>query len=363
VNGVTHTYYYHCGLRIAMREGNTLYWLLTDHLGSTSMIVAATDSLTGELRYEAYGQTRDGSGITYTTKYRFTGQREEGAIGLYFYNARWYDPALGRFAQADTIVPDAGNPQALNRYSYVRNNPLRYVDRTGHYTYEDDPRESSHFWDALVRSRYPWTHPNYAQKTIGDRELLSTAAVVVGAAPALALGPVIIETGVGLLETVLGWALSHPLEATFIKAVAEEGFEAGATGTPFSPRNVALDLLTQVGDDLTPRAGMQVYRVWGSDPDDPYMPGAGPWGRSWTPVDPSTVPSYRDAAGLPGGAASGAYNTGRFVSVGVINDASGIQARTALSLDGQPGGLTEFVIPCPMTQITLLGVYGLNPPY
>ncbi len=40
--------------------------------------------------------------------------------------------ALGRFAQADTIVPQALNPQDLNRYSYVRNNPLRYVDPGGH---------------------------------------------------------------------------------------------------------------------------------------------------------------------------------------------------------------------------------------
>jgi len=51
---------------------------------------------------------------------------------LYDYGARFYDPALGRFISADTVVPGAGNPQALNRYAYVRNNPLRYTDPTGH---------------------------------------------------------------------------------------------------------------------------------------------------------------------------------------------------------------------------------------
>jgi len=71
--------------------------------------------------------------------YRFTGQREEATTGLYFYNARYYDPALGRFAQPDTLVPDPGNPQALNRYTYVTNNPLKYTDPTGHYiSLEDD---------------------------------------------------------------------------------------------------------------------------------------------------------------------------------------------------------------------------------
>ena len=57
---------------------------------------------------------------------------------MYFYNARYYDPALGRFISADTIVPQPGNPQSLNRYSYAANNPLRFVDPSGHYECEDD---------------------------------------------------------------------------------------------------------------------------------------------------------------------------------------------------------------------------------
>jgi hypothetical protein len=46
--------------------------------------------------------------------------------------ARWYDPALGRWISPDTIVPDSKNPQNLNRYLYVNNNPVRYTDPTGH---------------------------------------------------------------------------------------------------------------------------------------------------------------------------------------------------------------------------------------
>ena len=84
-----------------------------------------------EVRYKAWGETRFTSGNTPTT-YRFTGQREEQSLGLYFYNARWYDPALGRFIQADTIVPRPGNSQAWDRYSYVSNNPLKYIDPSGH---------------------------------------------------------------------------------------------------------------------------------------------------------------------------------------------------------------------------------------
>lgn len=52
---------------------------------------------------------------------------------MYDYRARFYDPVLGRFLQPDPLVPELGNSQALNRYAYVYNNPLRYRDSTGHW--------------------------------------------------------------------------------------------------------------------------------------------------------------------------------------------------------------------------------------
>ena len=80
-------------------------------------------------------------GVT-PTKYTFTGQYDYmGDFGLMFFNARWVDPALGRFAQADSIVPGPGNPQAWDRYSYSFNNPVRYTDPSGHWT--DDQLEDT----------------------------------------------------------------------------------------------------------------------------------------------------------------------------------------------------------------------------
>jgi hypothetical protein len=54
-----------------------------------------------------------------------------------YYRARYYHPALGRFVSADTIVPDPANSQSLNRYAYVLNNPLRYVDPSGYFPTEE----------------------------------------------------------------------------------------------------------------------------------------------------------------------------------------------------------------------------------
>ena len=77
-----------------------------------------------------WGETRFG-GVG--TEYQYTGQYRQSAIGLDYYNARWYDPVLGRFAQADSIIPEASQGvQAWDRYAYVNNNPLRYNDPNGH---------------------------------------------------------------------------------------------------------------------------------------------------------------------------------------------------------------------------------------
>jgi hypothetical protein len=68
-------------------------------------------------------------------------------------------PSLGRFASADTLVPDPTNPQAYNRYSYVVNNPLKYIDPTGHChnNYEEGSNDLSyclHLVSQLEAERY-----------------------------------------------------------------------------------------------------------------------------------------------------------------------------------------------------------------
>jgi len=83
------------------------------------------------VRYLPYGGIRVQVGEM-PTALGFTGQRLDAGVGLLYYRARYYDPVLGRFIQPDTVLPDPSDPQGLNRYGYVRNNPLRFTDPTGH---------------------------------------------------------------------------------------------------------------------------------------------------------------------------------------------------------------------------------------
>lgn len=102
----------------------------------TSLTYRADTAATVTQLYKPWGETRYSSG-TLPTDYTYTGQYSHtDDFGLMYYNARWYDPALGRMAQADTIVPGAGNPMAWDRYSYAGNNPMRYTDPSGHWYYD-----------------------------------------------------------------------------------------------------------------------------------------------------------------------------------------------------------------------------------
>jgi hypothetical protein len=69
------TCYYAGGVRVAMRNGSTLYFLLGDHLGSTSITATSSGEFYSELRYMPWGGNRYTNGMTPTT-FRYTGQRE-----------------------------------------------------------------------------------------------------------------------------------------------------------------------------------------------------------------------------------------------------------------------------------------------
>jgi len=80
---------------------------------------------------------------TLPTRYTYTGQYSYmddpatdlggAGFGLMFYNARWYDPVLGRFNQPDTLIPEqTQGTQAWDRFAYTNNNPVKFSDPTGH---------------------------------------------------------------------------------------------------------------------------------------------------------------------------------------------------------------------------------------
>ncbi len=125
-------YVYAAGRLVAFKQAGTVHYVLADHLGSTMLQLSASGAVEKRMRYSAFGQARDSAAGLLTDR-RFTGQRLDTAVDLYDYGAREYDQTSARFTQPDSASPGIGTPQSLNRYSYVLNNPLRYVDPTGNW--------------------------------------------------------------------------------------------------------------------------------------------------------------------------------------------------------------------------------------
>ncbi|MBI2045690.1 RHS repeat-associated core domain-containing protein [Candidatus Pacearchaeota archaeon] len=107
-------------------DGNEKFYI-NDNLGSGSVVLDENGNKISEDSYFAFGVEKTASE---EAKFKYTGKELDDS-GLYYYGARYYDPASGRFTSPDPISGSIENPQSLNKYSYVLNNPNKFVDPTG----------------------------------------------------------------------------------------------------------------------------------------------------------------------------------------------------------------------------------------
>jgi RHS repeat-associated protein len=108
-------------------------WYHTDSLGSVLARTDVTGSVlpaAARLDYGPWGEQLSVSGQAGDRQYN--GRVFDPGTGFHDYGARMYWPQIGRFISADSVMGSPGNPMTLNRYSYVLNNPYKYVDPSGH---------------------------------------------------------------------------------------------------------------------------------------------------------------------------------------------------------------------------------------
>jgi RHS repeat-associated protein len=125
----TRKYVYGLGLAYAV-AGSAIEVYHTDHLGSVRALTDASGTAVATYRTDEWGVPVSSSGSS-NQPFGFTGEPRD-ASGLSYLRSRYYDPNLGRFLSRDTWVGGFSAPQSLNRYAYVRNNPVRYADPSGH---------------------------------------------------------------------------------------------------------------------------------------------------------------------------------------------------------------------------------------
>jgi RHS repeat-associated protein len=218
----------------------------------------------------------------------FTGQRFEAPVGLYDYGARWYHPELGRFLTPDSFVPDALDSQSLNRYAYVRNNPINRIDPDGNqdfsigFTYEmpdelwwDDPNGTNRF---IFTGLLPAV-------TVGPLVSLlppAWAGTLGGAATAYGFGSLYHVSDDQAAEPIIGplwneWGMTREGAGLMLGAVG--GLSAyGSTRLSAVPQSTAAEQsLLQRTLSGTGRAGWRVG-------DDIYTPTASGKAPAWSTV-------------------------------------------------------------------------------
>lgn len=121
------------GIQIVAKEnsvGSISYYLNNAH-GDVSKIVNDNGEVLNSYEYDAFGNTSN-----YTEKiqnrFQYAGEQYDKVTGQYYLRARFYDPTIGRFVTEDTYRGQLNDTMSLNLYTYCQNNPIIYIDPSGH---------------------------------------------------------------------------------------------------------------------------------------------------------------------------------------------------------------------------------------
>lgn len=107
-----------------------------DHLGSSNMITDSNGVVIESTEFYPFGRPRHEERTGVESAYKYTGKELDKESGLMYYEARYYEPVVGRFASVDPLAEGVrsewlGSPQKYNSYSFVQNRPMVLIDPSG----------------------------------------------------------------------------------------------------------------------------------------------------------------------------------------------------------------------------------------
>ncbi|MDM7890087.1 DUF6531 domain-containing protein [Curtobacterium caseinilyticum] len=329
--------------------------------------------------------------------------------GLEWMGARAYDPATRAFLSTDPITAPAGAAWGANPYSFAGNDPLHAVDPLGLAPITDAELEAYAAAEQgpLARAAAAtgdWFGDNWEYVAGGAMVVAGGALMLTGVGGPLGgmligagadtiiqkattgevnWGQVAVSGAFGMVGGGLGAAIGKHFVGNAVEGAVENVANTVVSGQPLTPgkllgsavEGAATSAATggtmskvhlpsavnKLGDEIpTPFDGQKIYRVYG---------GNAKWsGASWSPTHPGSVSDYRDIAGLPSGRAESGYstNSGRFLIEGTLLDPDAVVlTREALPLDGNRGGLDEYIIPHGIENgaIRVDNVSGVNPEF
>lgn len=332
---------------------------------------------------------------------------------LEWMGARAYDASTRSFLSVDPLTPPPGAAWGSNPYSFAGNDPLQAVDPLGLAPITDAELDAyaAAQQGPLARAAAAtgdWFKDNW--EYVAGGAMVVAGGVLMATGVGGPVGAMLLSAGIDTVVQkattgevnwgqvavsgafgAVGGGAGSVIARQLIRKSAENGVEGAAenvanavvSGKPLTPAGLvgtAVEGATtsvvtggalskvhlpgaakKLGDEIpTPFEGQKIYRVYGED--------AQATGASWSPSHPGSVADYRDIAGLPSGKAESGYstNSGQYLLEGTLRDPSAVvKTRAALPLDGNPGGLPEYIIPQGIEKgaIQLDRVSGINPEF
>ena len=327
------------------------YYTIRDHLGSVRTIVNASGTVVERNDYYPFG-ARTTFGASYPTlasnRQKFSGKEEQTAVAgstlpYLDFGARMYDAKLVRW---NTYDPMAEKYYEINPYVYCAGDPVNFVDPSG--------------TDILLKeiAEYKNIIPEYAYSRAldGDYGPYSINAYYNDKDEIVGYSAVKFVKSGNDRQARFDYIMTDPADlelfsknVSVFSAAADLIYASGELNhgmlsliSDYKARGLAMlwdEALSNpvywmtIGSSLAGSCLMHqeiVYRVYGGKSHQ--------MGWSWTPVNPETVTNYRNAAGLPN------VNTGEYIAIGSVRRNSILLTRPALPLDGNSGGLKEYII-------------------
>jgi RHS repeat-associated protein len=226
--------FYANGLQLAkVVAGTTAYYMINDALGSTRLVTTANAVTSFSSNYQPFGPSYGLSGVE---EFMYTGKMMDSITGLYYFGARFYDDAIGRFITEDSSSGSLADPLSLNRYIYARDNPEAITDQTGH-----------DWWSSLTKA--------VSNTVVTVKSAVSTVTSAVSNAwnslPPQAKTGIIIGITIAVAVATVGAALPAVAAAVSASAVGDValtavGVGAAAVGLP------VVTLTTDTAPELDP---------------------------------------------------------------------------------------------------------------
>ncbi|HCS73837.1 MAG TPA: hypothetical protein DIW17_08180 [Clostridiales bacterium] len=112
---------------------NMYFFYNYDIRGSVTNIIKPDGTRVKGYEYDEFGNTNEVGESQFKNDVKFTGAVHDTSTGLYYMNARFYNPSSGRFLSQDSYSGNPQDPWTQHLYAYCGNNPINMIDPTGHF--------------------------------------------------------------------------------------------------------------------------------------------------------------------------------------------------------------------------------------